>query len=222
LHQHLTLSQIPYQSFLIYGIQKQSGLSASLRDSLLASALYHETQGCSGDGAAHAMTHRIRNCVLVAQHLSSDHNMQAEQLLYKKICIVASASRCCWNYIFILRYNSHAFVDDVDYDGNPPRHRDILLEVSLLVATGYQLADVRRWMVRLGRLGMLAGYREHAVKRPKRRWGDAGHENPQVHVQYSSSPEWDQWFEDSLRAEEEALDRAVDEEIEDLERRFNV
>ena len=226
LHQHLTLSQLPYRSFITYDIQKQSSLDRSLRDAILASALYRETQLYSGDGTAHFMAHRLKNCVLVAQHLSADYSMQNEQLLYGRLCAVASASRCCWNYIFILRYNSHAFVDDVDDDGRPAMHRDILLEVSLLVATGYQLADVRRWMARLGRLGMLAGYREHAVKRPERRWGNARYGNDRVHVQYTSSPEWDQWIseqiEDGMRAEEEALDREVDEEFENLERWFNV
>jgi len=226
LHQHLNLSQLPYRSFVVYDIQKQSSLDCSLRDALLASALYRETQLYSGDSTAHFMAHRIKNCVLVAQHLSADYSMQNEQLLYERLCAVASASRCCWNYIFTLWYvGSHAFIDGVDEDGAFSREKDILLEFSLLLAIGYQLADVRRWMLRLGRLGMLVGYREHAVKRPDRAFGGTinicrfpvGEQVLQVEDFARTEEELE-----SIRAAGEALDREVDDEFEDLERRFNV
>ncbi|KAI4695441.1 uncharacterized protein J4E84_002067 [Alternaria hordeiaustralica] len=231
LHQHLTLSQLPYRSFVVYDIQKQSSLDRSLRDTLLASALYRETQLYSGDGTAQFMAHRIKNCVLVAQHLSADYSMQNEQLLYEKLCAVASVSRCCWNYIFTLWYvGGHAFIDGVDEDGAFSREKDILLEISLLLAIGYQLAEVKRWMLRLSRLGMLVGYREHAVKRP----GSAFDGRIDGTIDVCRFPAWDRvlqgedagWLEaeieESVTAANEALDRDVDDEYEDLEIRFNV
>ena len=172
------------------------------------------------------MAYRLKNCVLVAQHLSADYSMQNEQLLYGRLCAVASASRCCWNYIFTLWYvGSHAFINGVDEDGAFSREKDILLEVSLLLAIGYQLGDVRRWMLRLGRLGMLVGYREHAVKRPDRAFDGAidvcrfpvGEQVLQVDDFARTEEELE-----SIRAAGEALDREVDDELEDLERRFNV
>ena len=202
-------------------------MDRSLRDALLASALYRETQLYPGDGTAHLMAHRIKNCVLVAQHLSADYSMQSEQLLYERLCAVASASRCCWNYIFTLWYvGGHAFIDGVDDDGAFSRKKDILLEVSLLLATGYQLAEVRRWMLRLGRLGMLVGYREHAVKRPDRALDGTIDVcrfpvGEQV-LQVEDAARTEEEFDESIRTAGEILDREVDDEFEDLERRLNV
>lgn len=167
LHQRLTLRQMPYYSFLAYEMQSALGLDCSLRDALLASALCRETQRCSGNKAIHPMAYRMRNCVLVAQHLSSNHNRKHELSLYKTFCTAASTSRYCWWYIFVLQCVSNSFVYGVDDYGGSARECDILLEVSLLVATGHQLTDVKRWMVRLGKLGMLVGYREHDVQRPR-------------------------------------------------------
>lgn len=230
LHQQLSLSQIPYRYFLVYDIHRRSSLDPTLRDALLASALYRETQLYPGDRPAQLMAYRIKNCVLVAQHLSADYSVQNEQLLYKKLCTVVSSSRCCWNYIFTLRYsNGDAFVHCVDHSGAFPREQDILLEVSLLLVIGYQLADVRRWMLRLGRLGMLVGYREHAVysKRPGRVLVGRSDLWPlsaqvQLHMQYDSASWAEEAFEESVRASEEALDQEIDDEFRDLERRFNV
>jgi hypothetical protein len=168
LHQRLTLRQIPYHSFLAYDMQKPPGLDCSLRDALLASALYHQTQRCIGNEAVHFMMYRMKNCVLVAQHLSSNHNIKHGLLLYQTFCAAASTSRCCWWYIFELQYGSNPFVYGVDNHGGSAREHDILLEVSILVASGYQLADVKRWMVRLGGLGLLAGYRELAMRPPNK------------------------------------------------------
>jgi hypothetical protein len=171
------------------------------------------------------MAYRIKNCVLVAQHLSSEHSMQAEQRLYKTFCTAASTSCYCWSYIFTLRHGNNTFVHGVDDIGDYQRKRDILLEVSLLVANGYQLKDVNRWMARLGRLGMLVGYREHlpAVKVP-------GRHSPGVRLDVCSigrlplllPEEWMQQVEDGITMEEQWLDQEVDEELEDLERHVNI
>ena len=160
LHQRLDLNQLPYYLFLAYNIETSD---TSLRNAFLASALHRETQRCSENGAIHPIAYRIKNCVLVAQHLSFDHNAQREQQLYKKFCTSASASYCCRRYIFDFRYGPKEPVLGVDNPGGFARESDILLEVSLLVANGYQFTKVKRWMVRLGRLGLLAGYREHAI-----------------------------------------------------------
>ena len=117
------------------------------------------------------------------------------------------------------------FIDGVDEDGAFSREKDGLLEFSLLLAIGYQLADVKRWMLRLGRLGMLVGYREHAVKRPDRALDGTidvcrfpvGEQVLQVEDFALKEEELE-----SVRATGEALDREVDGEFEDLERRFNV
>ena len=162
LHQRLDLNQLPYYLFLAYDMQTSD---TSLRNAFLASALYRETRRCSENGAIHPIAYRIKNCVLVAQHLSFDHNAQQEQQLYKRFCTSASASYCCRRYIFDFRCGFKEQVLCVDNPGGFAREGDILLEVSLLVANGYQLTKVKRWMVRLGRLGLLAGYREHAIPR---------------------------------------------------------
>ena len=162
LHQRLDLNQLPSYLFLAYNIETSD---TSLRNAFLASALYRETQRCSENGAIHPIAYRIKNCVLVAQHLSFDHNAQQEQQLYKRFCTSASASYCCRRYIFDFRCGFKEQVLCVDNPGGFAREGDILLEVSLLVANGYQLTKVKRWMVRLGRLGLLAGYREHAIPR---------------------------------------------------------
>ncbi|CAN9437930.1 unnamed protein product [Alternaria alternata] len=162
LHQRLDLNQLPYYLFLAYNIETSD---TSLRNAFLASALYRETQRCSENGAIHPIAYRIKNCVLVAQHLLFDHNAQQEQQLYKRFCTSASASYCCREYIFDFRCGFREPVLGVDNPGGFAREGDILLEVSLLVANGYQLTKVKQWMVRLGRLGLLAGYREYAIPR---------------------------------------------------------
>lgn len=162
LHQRLGLNQFPNYLFLAYNIETSD---TSLRNAFLASALYRETQRCSENGAIHPIAYRIKNCVLVAQHLSFDHNAQQEQQLYKTFCNSASASYYCRRYIFDFRCGLKEPVLGVDKPGGFAREGDILLEVSLLVANGYQLTKVKRWMVRLGKLGLLAGYREHDIPR---------------------------------------------------------
>ncbi|KAG9185333.1 hypothetical protein G6011_07877 [Alternaria panax] len=221
LHQRLSLYQLPYYPFLAY---RMPTLETSLCNALLASALYNETQRCSGNNVVHPIAYRIKNCVLVAQHLSSDHNIQHEQHMYKIFCAAASTSHSCMRYISGLRYSRTASVSGVDNPGGSKREGDVLLEVSLLVANGYQLEDAKRWMRRLGRLGMLVGYRGYFVQLPN----GQQYLLDQVDAQY----EWvneecfrcgrvhrvEEQLEEAGRMARDELERELDEELEDMER----
>lgn len=67
------------------------------------------------------------------------------------MCTTASTSRRCFSYIYTMLRSglgAHVGFDD-----------DVLLEAALLVACGYEIDDVKTWMVKLGRKGFLRGYR---------------------------------------------------------------
>jgi hypothetical protein len=162
LHQRLTLNQIPYHSFLASRAKNTKETNQTFRNALLSSALYRTTT--SSEAKHHPIKNRIRNCILVAQHVSSNHNIALERELYKKFCDAASTSRCCWNYTFSLRHHVNVFVHHVDEYGISLKASDLRLETALLVANGYQLAEVKHWLIRLGRLGMLVGYRTYAIR----------------------------------------------------------
>jgi hypothetical protein len=157
LHQRLSLYQIPYYTFLASQAKNMKEANHTFRNALLSSALYRATT--SSEATPRLIRNRIRNCVLVAQHISADHSFALEQQLYKRFCDAASTSRCCWNYIFSLRYQACAFVHGVDRHSVSSKESDLLLESALLVANGYPLREVKHWFIRLGRLGMLVGYR---------------------------------------------------------------
>jgi hypothetical protein len=157
LYQRLSLYHIPYYTFLASRAKKTEEANHTFRNALLSSALYCATT--SSETTPHLTRNRIRNCVLVAQHISANHSFAPEQDLYKKFCDAASTSRCCWNYIFSLRYEACAFVHNVDGHSVSSKESDLLLESALLVTDGYSLREVKHWLIRLGRLGMLVGYR---------------------------------------------------------------
>jgi hypothetical protein len=161
----------------------------------------------------HLIRNRIRNCVLVAQHISSSHNSAHEQELFKDFCNAASTSRCCWHYIFGLRYVD-SFVPHVDENGDPSKESELRLEAALLIANGYQLADVKQWLLRLGKLGMLVGYRENTVHfdgSHVRCWMGTKDICTEVSISY-------QEIDVAKRAVEENREKEVDEELEELER----
>ena len=190
LHQRLTLRQVPYRSYFPSLEQTRKGVDISFRNKLLASALYRSTQRHVEGEITQPIVSRIRNCVLVAQHIDSNHDALYEDQLVRMFCSAASTSNCCSGYIFTLLYSTNARVWQVDGQGSSleygslhphlelalgwngrrssgPGHGDVLLEVALLVANGFQLTEVKRWLLRLGRLGMLRGYRTDY----QRTWG---------------------------------------------------
>jgi hypothetical protein len=157
----LTLNQLLHRSFRASWADIPKEGADAFRDALASSALYRATTNTGR--CQHPIGNRIRNCVLVAQHICSNHSSAHEQELLKVFCTAASTSRCCWDYVLSLRYNTDRFVYHVDKKRVFLKEGDILLEAALLVANGYDLADAKHWLLRLGKLGMLVGYRNDTV-----------------------------------------------------------
>jgi hypothetical protein len=155
LHQRLTLDQLLYLFFLVSLDENTERANHTFPNALLSSALYRAAT--DSRESRHLIRNRIKNCVLVAQHISSNHDSAHERELFRDFCDAASTSHCCWHYIFGLRYNVNSFVHHVDEYGIRPKEGELLLESALLVANGYQLTDVKRWFLRLGKLRMLIG-----------------------------------------------------------------
>jgi hypothetical protein len=152
LHCNITLNQIPFDAFITRMARPDlcMGPAYDFGNELLASALFNATQ-VPIRKCHYPMAHRIRNCTLVARCIDANHDPTHRRELVEMLCTTASTSRRCFSYIYTMLRSglgAHVGFDD-----------DVLLEAALLVACGYEIDDVKTWMVKLGRKGFLRGYR---------------------------------------------------------------
>jgi hypothetical protein len=163
LHKHITLLQLPYLGFLLELSRAgtEEFVYMPLRDALLASALYNScissttaTISRYTDPHLH-ITDRISNCTLIAQHIVRQHSASHQHDLMRTFCTAASNSLCCWKYIF----QRHSIRVGKRYTDMNCRDTNIVedayLEAALLVASGYGIEVVKRWMIKLGRVKKL-------------------------------------------------------------------
>jgi hypothetical protein len=159
LHKRITLLQLPYLGFLLELSRAGTGdfVYMPLRNALLASALYNSCRSSTTatmlrniDPRLH-ITDRIFNCTLIAQHMDRQHSASHQHDLIRMFCTAASTSLCCWQYIFQWRSTRvekrYTYMDCRDANVV----EDVYLEAALLVASGYGIEAVKRWMIKLGR-----------------------------------------------------------------------
>ncbi|KAF2850912.1 hypothetical protein T440DRAFT_478812 [Plenodomus tracheiphilus IPT5] len=114
----------------------------------------------TGKSSHQLIIHRIKNCARIARCIDRRNSVGYRDDLIRTFCTSASTSRSCWHYIL-------EPVQYIQYVDDRVAHfieDDLLLEAALLVANGYQFEDVKMWMVRLGRRGLLTGYRGRCRK----------------------------------------------------------
>lgn len=108
---------------------------------------------------------RIRNCKTIADNIPSTHapddsnegsshlsdtlGMESKSMLYR-LCVMASTSHYCHQYIYTYEYYSSSFKSSAEGDA--------YLEAALLVACGFAIEDVKSAMVKLAKEGKLARY----------------------------------------------------------------
>jgi hypothetical protein len=81
----------------------------------------------------------------------TEYSLVHQRELTEEFCEAASTSIYCWEYAFLRRQDSgtSGYCTSVDVKNHA------YLEIALLVANGYGFADVKSWMIILGRKGIM-------------------------------------------------------------------
>lgn len=174
----LTVAQFPYKSFVqnLHSESSSQDANCVFRNALLALALYNSMRSVNRTSPQLVITHRIRNCVLIAQYIDANHSSTYQQELLRKFCLAASSLRYCWSYIFTLRDREPRGDGHVDQHNVFLREMNQRLEVALLVANGYEVEEVKKKMNRLEKMGKLIGHKSLVVYGSGARW-DCGFDN---------------------------------------------
>jgi hypothetical protein len=118
---------------------------------------------------------RIQNCTTIAMHLGLPSNSPGKlpafsispRELMQRLCTAASTSIYCQEYIYMPSYYEQLFQTHAEGDA--------CLEAALLVACGYEFAEVVKAMIKLVEMGELKPYLKGKYEwevRRERRWGD--------------------------------------------------
>ena len=159
---HITITHTlfrPYRS-RFYSLISPEEPKFDFRNKIMASALYNTASKRDSSDRQADLVSRLKNCTAIAQHILEDVSHQKEQELLKMFCTAASSSQCCWSYMLAPRTGSGLWVEKVDRDGYPLEHGDMLLEMSLLIASGFALEDTKKWLFKLKKEEYLSGYRD--------------------------------------------------------------
>jgi hypothetical protein len=139
-------------------------MDVSLRNAMFASALYNSSAHIRAKTARDPLylkaffypdsfpranlqiTERIQDCTSIACHIDRNRSLSHQRDLTRMFCNAASTSIFCWEYTFLLVWDPYMRANNRTAD----TQHDIHLEAALLIACGYELADVKKWMMILG------------------------------------------------------------------------
>jgi hypothetical protein len=162
---HITLPRTTFSTFMPNWNRKGSNqlVDVSLRKAIFASALYncclvasvnksgYSANSCRPSQVNLQIADRILDCTSIACCIERKYSLAHQRELTRKFCKAASTSIYCWEYAFLRRQASW----NRGYHSSLDVKNHAFLELALLVASGYDFADVKSWMIILGRKGKL-------------------------------------------------------------------